>query len=135
ECQPRRSRRTYPKPQWRTSGSPRVNRAGGHGPQASAATGEEDAMEYVVLIYESAKDFASRGSGPSHPYIAAWRAYYKALVAAGVYVGGEALQDAGTATTVRLREGRPQVQDGPFAEAKEQLGGFIPLDLPSLYPA
>ncbi len=89
-------------------------------------------MEYVVLIYESPKDFASRGSGRSHPYIAAWRAYYKALVAAGVYVGGEPLQDVGTATTVRVKEGRPQVQDGPFAEAKEQLGGFILLDLPSL---
>jgi hypothetical protein len=89
-------------------------------------------MEYVVLIYESPKDFASRGNGHSDPYIAAWRAYYKALVAAGVYVGGEPLQDVGTATTVRVKEGRPQVQDGPFAEAKEQLGGFILLDLPTL---
>jgi len=89
-------------------------------------------MEYVVLIYESPENFASRGSGRSDPYIAAWRAYYKALVAAGVYVGGEPLEDAGTATTVRVKGGRPQVQDGPFAEAKEQLGGFILLDLPSL---
>lgn len=89
-------------------------------------------MEYVVLIYESPKDFASRGSGPAHPYIAAWRAYYKALVAAGVYIAGEPLQDVGTATTVRVKDGRPGVQDGPFAEAKEQLGGFMLLDLPSL---
>jgi len=89
-------------------------------------------MEYVVLIYESPEDFASRASGQGHPYNAAWRAYYKALVAAGVYVGGEPLQDVGTATTVRVRDGRPRVQDGPFAEAKEQLGGFMLLDLPSL---
>jgi hypothetical protein len=89
-------------------------------------------MQYVVLIYESPKDFESRGSGRSHPYIAAWRAYYKALVAAGVYVGGAPLQDVGTATTVRLQDGRPRVQDGPFAEAKEQLGGFMILELPSL---
>jgi len=89
-------------------------------------------MEYVVLIYENPEDFASRASGQGHPYIAAWRAYYKALVAAGVYVGGEPLQDVGTATTVRVRDGRPRVQDGPFAEAKEQLGGFMLLDLPSL---
>ena len=89
-------------------------------------------MQYVVLVYESPKDFETRGSGRSHPYIAAWRAYHKALVAAGVYVGGAPLQDIETATTVRLTDGRPRVQDGPFAETKEQLGGFIILDLPSL---
>jgi len=89
-------------------------------------------MQYVVLIYESPKDFESRGSGESHPYIAAWRAYHKALVAAGVYVGGAPLQDIGTATTVRLKDGQRRVQDGPFAEAKEQLGGFIILELPSI---
>ena len=89
-------------------------------------------MQYVVLIYESPKDFESRAGGRNHPYIAAWRAYHKALVAAGVYVGGAPLQDVGTATTVRLKEGRRRVQDGPFAEAKEQLGGFMILDLPSM---
>ena len=89
-------------------------------------------MQYVVLIYESPKDFESRGSGESHPYIAAWRAYHKALVAAGVYVGGTPLQDIATATTVRLKDGQRRVQDGPFAEAKEQLGGFIILELPSI---
>jgi len=54
------------------------------------------------------------------------------LVAAGVYVGGEPLKDGGTATTVRLKDGRRHVQDGPFVEAKEQLGGFMILDLPSI---
>ena len=89
-------------------------------------------MRYAVLIYESPKDFASRGGDRSHPYIAAWRAYHKALVASGAYVGGEPLKDVGTATTVRLKDGRRHVQDGPFVEAKEQLGGFIILDLPSI---
>jgi hypothetical protein len=89
-------------------------------------------MQYVVLIYESPEDFHSRGSGPSHPYIAAWRAYHKALAASGAYVGGAPLQEIGTASTVRVKDGRPRVQDGPFAEAKEQLGGFMLLELPSL---
>ena len=89
-------------------------------------------MQYVVLIYESPKDFESRGGDRSHPYIAAWRAYHKSLVVAGVYVGGAPLKDVGTATTVRLKDGHRRVQDGPFAEAKEQLGGFMLLDLPSL---
>jgi hypothetical protein len=89
-------------------------------------------MQYVVLIYENPKDFESRGADPSHPYTAAWRAYYKALVAAGVYVGGAPLKDVGTATTVRLKDGQRLVQDGPYAEAKEQLGGFILLELPTI---
>jgi hypothetical protein len=54
------------------------------------------------------------------------------MVAAGVFVGGAPLKDTGTATTVRLKDGRRLVQDGPFAEAKEQLGGFVILDVPSL---
>jgi len=89
-------------------------------------------MQYVVLIYESPQDFESRSGGKSHPYIAAWRAYHRALAGAGVYVGGAPLEDVGTATTVRLADGRPRVQDGPFAETKEQLGGFMILELPSL---
>src|SRR5262245_3213799 len=92
----------------------------------------EVTMQYVVLIYESPKDFESRGGDRGHPYIAAWRAYHKALLAAGVYVGGAPLQDVATATTVRLQDGRRRVQDGPFAETKEQLGGFMILDLPSI---
>ena len=89
-------------------------------------------MRYAVLIYESPKDFESRGGDRSTPYIAAWRAYHKALVAAGVYVGGEPLKDVGTATTVRLKDGRRHVQDGPFVEAKEQLGGFCIIDVADL---
>jgi hypothetical protein len=89
-------------------------------------------MRDGVVIYESPKDFESRGSGAGHPYTAAWRAYHKALVAAGAYVGGAPLQDIGTATTVRLEDGRRRVQDGPYAEAKEELGGFMILELPSI---
>jgi len=89
-------------------------------------------MKYILLIYETASNLESRKAPGPDPYIAAWRAYHKALVAAGVYVGGEPLKDVGTATTVRLKDGRRHVQDGPFVEAKEQLGGFMILDLPSI---
>ncbi len=88
-------------------------------------------MHYVMLIYETAERFAGRDKGPSDPYVGAWQAYYKALVNAGVYVGGEPLLAPDTATTLRPRDGRPRVYDGPYAETKEQLGGFILIDVPS----
>ena len=89
-------------------------------------------MKYTLLIYESSADFGARQQGDQSPYVAAWRAYHTALVEADVYVGGAPLKEVATATTVRMKDGRRLVQDGPFAEAKEQLGGFIILELPSL---
>ena len=89
-------------------------------------------MQFALLIYESPEAFAARKSDGSDPYTGAWRAYYKALVDAGIYVGGDPLEAPETATTVRLKEGKRRVQDGPFADTKEQLGGFTILELPSL---
>jgi len=89
-------------------------------------------MKYVVLVYETPANFETRRKPSYEPYIGAWRAYYKALVKAGVYVDGAPLKEVATATTVRLKDGKRHVQDGPFAEAKEQLGGFMILELPSL---
>ena len=89
-------------------------------------------MKYVMLIYETQSNLESRKNPEPDPYVAAWRAYHKALVAAGAYVVGAPLKDVATATTVRLRDGRRHVQDGPFAEAKEQLGGFTIFDAASL---
>ena len=89
-------------------------------------------MKYMMLIYETEADFAARTNEKKETYWAAWRAYHKALVDAGVLVNGNALQPYSTATTVRSKGGKRQVQDGPYAETKEQLGGFIILELPSL---
>jgi hypothetical protein len=89
-------------------------------------------MHFALLIYESQEAFRTRKSEETVPYIGAWRAYYKAMVDAGVYVGGDPLEVPETATTVRVNEGKRRVQDGPYAETKEQLGGFIILELPSL---
>ena len=79
-------------------------------------------MQFALLIFESPEAFSARNSDENDPYLGAWRAYYKALVEAGVYVGGNPLQAPETGTTVRLKDGRRHVQDGPFADAKEQLG-------------
>ena len=89
-------------------------------------------MQFALLVYESPEAFATRNSDGSDPYTGAWRAYYKSMVEAGIYVGGDPLEVPETGTTVRLKEGKRRVQDGPFADTKEQLGGFIILELPSL---
>src|SRR5262249_24838194 len=89
-------------------------------------------MRYMMLIYETPANLESRKEAAQDSYVAAWKAYHKALVAAGAYVSGAPLKDMATATTVRLRDGKRRVQDGPFAEAKEQLGGFTILEAPSI---
>lgn len=89
-------------------------------------------MQFAMLIYESPDAFSTRKKDASNPYVSAWRAYYKALVEAGVYVGGDPLEVPETGTTVSIKEGKRRVQDGPYADAKEQLGGFTILELPSL---
>jgi hypothetical protein len=89
-------------------------------------------MQFALLIYESPEAFASRKKDEIDAYTGAWRSYYKALVDAGVYVGGDPLQVPETGTTIRIIEGKRRVQDGPYADTKEQLGGFTVLELPSL---
>ena len=73
-----------------------------------------------------------RKNDESDPYLGAWRAYYKALLEAGIYGGGDALEVPETGTTIRVEKGKRRVQDGPYAETKEQLAGFLMLELPSL---
>ena len=89
-------------------------------------------MQYLIMIYESAADFARRTSPEAPQLFGAYRAYTEALREAGVWVGGNPLQPPQTATTVRLRNGKRQVQDGPIADTKEQLGGYYLIEAPNL---
>ncbi len=89
-------------------------------------------MQFALLIYESPEAFATRNNGGTDSYTGAWRAYHKALVESGAYLAGDPLQVPETGTTVRVKEGKRRVQDGPFADTKEQLAGLIVLELPSL---
>jgi hypothetical protein len=90
-------------------------------------------MKYTILIYENETAFTSRtDERRKDAYWGAYRAYTQALQAAGVMVGGAGLQPPPLGTTVRQRDGKRQVQDGPYAETKEQLGGFYEIDVPDL---
>jgi hypothetical protein len=84
-------------------------------------------MQYAILVYETEHDFAHRDH-----HMPAYRAYSQALGEAGVMVGGVALHPSHTATTLRLQNNQRQVQDGPYADTKEQLGGFFLIDVPDL---
>ncbi|MGF1477286.1 MAG: YciI family protein [Geminicoccaceae bacterium] len=90
-------------------------------------------MRYVILACENAADFSKRQDHANmETYMAPWVVYTKAMQEAGIMKSGEALEAPDTATTVRLRNGTRQVQDGPFADAKEQMGGFFIIDVPDL---
>ncbi|HEX5474218.1 MAG TPA: YciI family protein [Vicinamibacterales bacterium] len=92
-------------------------------------------MRFAMLIYETPAAFASRVNDDPEPYRAAWRVYYRAMIAAGVHVGGDPLDLPHTGATVRVADGRRHVQDGPYADTKEQLAGVAFLEVPSLAEA
>lgn len=89
-------------------------------------------MQIMMMIYQPEDVFDARTDSTEDEFWRAWRAYHQALIDAGVYVAGDRLDRPSTATTVRMRDGKRQVQDGPFADSKEQLGGFIILEVPSI---
>ncbi len=90
-------------------------------------------MQYMLILKENEAGFASR-TDPEKvgAYWGAWSAYIGALRAAGVIVNGHGLQPPHTATTVRVRDGKRELQDGPFADTKEQLGGYFVIEVPTL---
>lgn len=90
-------------------------------------------MEYMLIYNESADDFAKREDpAQAGAYWGAWHAYIGALNAAGVVVSGNGLQPPHTATHLRVRGGERIVQDGPFADTREHLGGYFVIRAQSL---
>ena len=90
-------------------------------------------MEYMLMFYLSEEDQAvGRDPAAAAAYHAGWMAFVNAMHQSGHVKSGAGLQGAATATTVRLARGQRVVQDGPFADTKEQLGGFFVIDVPDL---
>lgn len=89
-------------------------------------------MRYLLLIYGDEAAEAKKGEAEMGEVLAAYHAYTAELTSAGKILGGEALQPTATATTVRARGGKTLVTDGPFAETKEQLGGFYMIEAKDL---
>jgi hypothetical protein len=90
-------------------------------------------MQYALLFYQSPDEFAARSDPKKREaFLASFVPYMKALTEAGIIVAGAGLEPPETATAIRPNGGKRQVQDGPFAEAKEQLGGFFIIDVANL---
>ena len=88
--------------------------------------------KYAALIYGNEAGRASMTPEEGAKVLQADGDYTAAVVAAGVMAGGEGLQGTNTATTIRVRNGSVSTTDGPFAETKEQLGGFYIFDVKDL---
>lgn len=87
-------------------------------------------MQFIILNYTPPADHLDPDSASAASDVAVWDAYTRALIDAGILVGGEALFPADRATTIRNENGTRTVQDGPYAATREQLGGFFVIDVP-----
>jgi hypothetical protein len=89
-------------------------------------------MKYMLLIYSSEANMAAASKKDTEEMHAAYGAYTEALQKAGVILGGNRLRPTTSATSVRIANGKTNVLNGPYAETKEQLGGYYMIDVPDL---
>lgn len=92
-------------------------------------------MRYLCLIYDDQSKRATMARAERDALIGEYVAFTEAIRKSGHYVAGESLEPVNTATTVRLRNGKVSATDGPFAETKEQLGGFYLIEAKDLNDA
>lgn len=89
-------------------------------------------MQYMLLLYSDANRFLEMTPAEQKQGMAAYQAFSEALTKAGALKGSNRLQPTSAATTVRLVDGKSQVLNGPYAESKEQLGGYFLIDVADL---
>ncbi len=92
-------------------------------------------MRYLCMIYDEEKKMGSMAKSESDAFMGEYFAFTEGIKKSGHFIGGEALQPVQTATTVRVRNGKLSATDGPFAETKEQLGGYYLINAKDLNDA
>ena len=92
-------------------------------------------MKYLCLIYENEKLYDTMSEADTNSMMAEYFAFTNKHRESGHVLAGEALQPTNTATTVRMRNGKISTTDGPFAETREQLGGYYLLEAKDLNEA
>jgi hypothetical protein len=90
-------------------------------------------MQYMLIFQSPLAEFAKANDPQTAPaYFAAWGAYIGAMRGAGIVVNGDGLQPPQMGTILRVRDGKRMVQDGPYADTKEHLGGYFVIEAASL---
>src|SRR5829696_8224592 len=89
-------------------------------------------MQYLLLIYNTEQNWTALSEADRNALMGAYGTFTESIAKSGHYKGGNALQPISTATTVRVRDGKRQAADGPFAETREQLGGYYLVDAANL---
>ena len=92
-------------------------------------------MKFTLLLWGDEGQWADMSEEEAAAEMARWNDYTNQLTAAGAMVSGEGLQDSATSKTLRIENGERVVTDGPFAETKEQLGGFYVIECASIEEA
>ena len=89
-------------------------------------------MQYLLLIYDTEKDFETKSKAELDQFMGEYHAFTAEVQASGRMLGANRLQSVANATTVRIRAGKTQITDGPFAETREQLGGYYLIEAKDL---
>jgi hypothetical protein len=89
-------------------------------------------MQYLLMLYSNETGWNTMTPAQQQEGMAAYTAFTEALKNADAHRGSSRLRPASTATTVRIANGKPQVLDGPYADTKEQLGGYYLIEAPDL---
>jgi hypothetical protein len=89
-------------------------------------------MKYMLLITEDEKRFETMSEADLGRLMAEYGAFHEKVEKSGAFLGAHRLRPTATATTVRVREGKTLTTDGPFAETKEQFGGYYLIDVENL---
>jgi hypothetical protein len=89
-------------------------------------------MQYLLMIYQNEAEYAKNPEALNGKMLAEYGAFTQSIIQTGNFKAGDRLQDTHTATTVRVRDGKTLTTDGPFAETREQLGGYYMIEAKDL---
>src|ERR1700741_5633845 len=92
-------------------------------------------MQYLLMIYQNEAEYAKNPEALNGKMLAEYGAFTQSIIQSGNFKAGDRLQDTHTATTVRVRDGKTLTTDGPFAETREQLGGYYLVEAKDLATA
>src|ERR1700761_2175689 len=91
-----------------------------------------DAMQYLLMIYRSEAELGKMDAAARKDMTAEYGTFTQSIIQSGHFKAGDGLQPSSTATTVRVRDGKTLTTDGPFAETREQLGGYYLIEAKDL---